>query len=141
MSNELIFVYGTLRREASNDMARWLSTHADYVSEGTCQGRLYQVADYPGVVPSDDPSDRVRGEVYALQTPERMLPLLDHYEGYGPGFKSPMEYIRQRQEIELTSGEYCMAWVYMYNRPTQNLRMIPSGDFLTPNVGNSSNSG
>ncbi len=132
MRGELIFVYGTLRRAVKGDMARLLSRHADHVAQGRYQGRLYQVAGYPGVVPSDDPEEAVTGDVYALRSPKRVLPTLDQYEGCGPGFPKPTEYVRRRQDVLLENGTVCRAWVYLYNRSTDRLRKIASGDFLAP---------
>lgn len=130
MSGELLFVYGTLRRDTRSDMYRLLARYADFIADGTYQGRLYQIDYYPGVTPSDDPSERVKGEVYSLPKPDVVLPKLDEYEECGPGFPEPTEYVRRRQEISLANGTKCEAWVYVYNRPTDDLTRISSGDFL-----------
>lgn len=111
-------------------MYRLLARHAEFVAEGTCQGRLYNIGDYPGAVPSEDPSERVKGEVWFLREPDSVLPELDQYEGCGPGFLEPTEYVRRRQEIVLADGTTCIACVYLYNRPTGPLLRISSGDFL-----------
>lgn len=130
MADDLLFVYGTLRRDTESEMAHLLARYADVVGEGTYRGRLYQVDYYPGVVPSDDPADRVRGEVYSLRNPRIALPQLDRYEGCGPGFREPTEYVRRQEEIVLTGGTACTAWVYVYNRPVDGLVWIRPGDFL-----------
>ena len=128
--SQLLFVYGTLRRHTGSEMYRLLARYADFVAEGTCQGRLYKIGDYPGAVPSDDPSERVKGEVWFLREPDSVLRELDQYEGCGPGFVEPTEYVRRRQEIVLADGTRCFACVYLYNRPTDHLVRISSGDFL-----------
>lgn len=130
MRGELLFVYGTLRRATNGKMARLLARHADYLTEATYQGRLYQVANYPGVVASSNPADRVTGDVYALRAPKTVLPTLDYYEGCGPGFPKPTEYVRLWQDIRLADGTAISAWVFLYNRPTAKLRRISSGDYL-----------
>ena len=130
MTEDLLFVYGTLRRDAGSKMHHPLAEYADFVAEATYQGRLYRVDYYPGAVPSHNRMDRVRGEVYALREPEIVLPKLDHYEECGPGFPEPTEYIRRREEIMLADQTRCRAWVYIYNRPTDRLERIASGDFL-----------
>ena len=127
---QLLFVYGTLRRHAGSEMYRLLARYADLVAEGTYRGRLYKVGDYPGAVPSEDPSERVKGEVWFLREPDSVLPELDRYEGCGPGFPEPTEYVGRRQEIVLADGTTCIACVYIYNRPTDDLVRISSGDFL-----------
>ncbi len=130
MTDELLFVYGTLRRDTESEMYRLLARYADFVSRGTYQGRLYMIDYYPGVVPSDDPAEKVAGEVYRLRNSQIVLPKLDQYEECGAGFPRPTEYVRKRQEIELLDGAQCRAWVYVYNHPTDKLVQIPSGDFL-----------
>jgi gamma-glutamylcyclotransferase (GGCT)/AIG2-like uncharacterized protein YtfP len=134
MTEDLLFVYGTLRRDTSSEMHHLLARYAAFVSEGTYQGQLYRVDDYPGVVPSDDPAERVKGEVYALTEPETVLAKLDRYEECGPGFAEPGEYIRRREEILLSDNTTLHAWVYIYDRPTDNLERIPFGDFLAHEV-------
>ena len=130
MTDDLLFVYGTLRRDTRSGMHRLLAQYASFLAGGTYQGRLYLVGNYPGVVPSPNPSAKVRGEVYALHRPEIILPKLDAYEECGPDFSEPTEYLRQRQAVVLANGSTCHAWVYLYNRPTDKLILISSGDFL-----------
>ncbi|MBN2685423.1 MAG: gamma-glutamylcyclotransferase [Pontiellaceae bacterium] len=119
---ELLFVYGTLRRDAPNSMNHLLGDQADFVSEGTYQGKLYQIADYPGVVPSPNPDDQVQGELYSIRDPEQLLTKLDEYEECGAAFQEPTEYIRRRASITLPDATPCTVWIYLYNRPIENLR-------------------
>lgn len=132
MSAEYLFVYGTLRRDTRSETAHLLARHADFVADGTFQGRLYRIDSYPGVVPSDHPSDVVQGEVYALREPDAVLPKLDQYEECSPEFPEPHEYVRRREEIVLANGSTCEAWIYLYNRSTEGAPRILSGDFLNP---------
>jgi len=129
MERQFLFVYGTLRRQGGGRMHRLLARHGAFVGEATYQGRLYRIGHYPGVVPSDDPADRVRGEVYRLPRPALLLPRLDAYEGCGPGFRDPTEYVRAIQGVRLADGRTLSAWVYLYNRPVAKLRRVPGGDF------------
>jgi gamma-glutamylcyclotransferase (GGCT)/AIG2-like uncharacterized protein YtfP len=135
MKDEFLFVYGTLRRDTGSEMYRLLARYADFVGEASYQGKLYKIDYYPGVVPSEDPSDLVQGEVYRLLSPERVLPRLDQYEECGPGFPEPSEYRRELQRVRLRNGHTIRAWVYVYSRPTDDLELIPSGDFLEIGTG------
>ena len=82
----LLFVYGTLMRGFDNPMARRLRAEAAFVGPASCVGRLYLVAEYPGLVTSADPSERVHGELFRLVDPgQDLLAALDDYEGCGPG--------------------------------------------------------
>jgi gamma-glutamylcyclotransferase (GGCT)/AIG2-like uncharacterized protein YtfP len=124
-----LFVYGTLMRGFDHPMAKLLSRSAEFVGEARCQGRLYLVKHYPGLVLSDDASDVVFGEVFRLRTPDTSFATLDEYEGCGPGVASP-QYIRQVLPVTREDGAVSEAWTYVYNRPVAALKRIMSGRFL-----------
>lgn len=126
MNPEYLFVYGTLRRDANNPMSELLARHAGFVGEAVYRGKLFKIDYYPGAIPSDDPNDKVPGEVFRLDRADEALPLLDLYEEVGPEFPDPNEYIRQRQTVLLNDGSAVSAWVYIYNRSTQGLERIDS---------------
>ena len=130
MSEQILFVYGTLRRDTNGQMHHLLARYADFVGEATFQGKLYMVDYYPGIVPSEDTDDLVLGEVYRLHNPSYMLSRLDQYEECGRAFPEPTEYVRRMERVRLHDGRIITAWVYVYNRPTNNLYLIESGDFL-----------
>ena len=137
MISDLLFVYGTLMRGFDHPMAQLLSRSADFIGEAQCQGRLYLVKHYPGLVLSDDPTDLVFGELYRLRQPVELLREFDMYEACGEGFAEPTEYIRQmlsvrlavRLAVTLADGA-AEAWTYLYNWPVTGLPRIASGRFL-----------
>jgi len=124
MNPDYIFVYGTLRRDANNSISELLARHAEFIGEAAYRGKLFKIDYYPGVVPSNDPNDIVRGEVYRLHQADVVLPLLDRYEEVGPEFPEPNEYIRQQQSVVLNDGSAVAAWIYIYYRSTQGLERI-----------------
>jgi len=126
---EYLFVYGTLRRDAAGNTHPLLTSGSLFVSEGLCRGRLYRIADCPGLVPSNSPHDLVRGEVYELDEPRDLLARLDDYEGCGPRFSRPTEFVRRSRAVSLDDGTILAAWVYLFNRGTAGLTRIESGDF------------
>lgn len=130
MPCDYLFVYGTLRRGTGNPMCRLLDQYARLIDHARYQGRMFRIAQYPGVVASDDPGDRVHGELHELIRPESLWPTLDSYEGCGPRDAEPFEFVRRPQPIVAADGSELQAWVYLYNRPTIGLRRIDSGDFL-----------
>ena len=130
MGSPFLFVYGTLRRKANTTMADVLVQRAEFVGNACYQGRLYKVGDYPGVVPSNKPTDWVQGEVYRLRNQGLLLPRLDRYEECGPHFPQPTEYVRKLQAVRLQGGKVISVWVYLYNWPTDQLVLIPLGNFL-----------
>lgn len=126
---EHLFVYGTLRRDRAGTTHPLLVASTQFVGMAHCRGRLYRIADYPGLVPSTRPEDLVGGEVYKLDAPRALLPRLDEYEGCGPPFPRPTEYVRRLQDVRLDDGSVLEAWVYLYNRSAAGLLRIESGDF------------
>ncbi len=120
-SEDLLFVYGTLRRAGRNPIVRMPDHRADFIGVGTFRGKLYDLGSYPGAVPSTDAADRVTGEVYALHDPDRAFPILDSYE--------TSEYSREKHLIRLENGDTVQAWIYIYIAPTDTFRRIESGDY------------
>src|SRR5688572_16770557 len=112
MTSDLLFAYGTLMRGFDHPMAQLLSRSADFIGEARCQGRLYLIKHYPGLLTSDDPAETVFGELYRLRQPEALLREFDMYEACGEGFKEPTEYIRQMLPVTLADATVSEAWTY-----------------------------
>jgi gamma-glutamylcyclotransferase (GGCT)/AIG2-like uncharacterized protein YtfP len=130
MMQDSLFVYGTLMRSFDHPMAQLLSRSAEFIGEARCQGRLYLVKHYPGMVLSDDPSDVVFGELYRLRSPKELLREFDMYEACGEGFAEPTEYVRKMLSVTLGDGAPGDAWTYVYNWPVTRLPRIASGRFM-----------
>jgi gamma-glutamylcyclotransferase (GGCT)/AIG2-like uncharacterized protein YtfP len=130
MTSDRLFVYGTLMRGFDHPMAQLLSRSADFLGQARCQGRLYLIKHYPGLVLSDDLGDMVFGELYRLGAPHELLREFDKYEACGEGFAQPTEYVRQMLSVTLADGAVSEAWTYLYNWPVTKLPRIASGRFL-----------
>ena len=130
MTSDLLFVYGTLMRGYSHPMARLLSSNADFLGPASCRGRLYKVKHYPGLVLSEDESERVFGELYRLRAVDDLLRAFDMYEACGEGFPEPTQYVRQMLPVMLAEGAARDAWTYIYNWPLTGLTWIETGRFL-----------
>src|SRR5579871_1224698 len=87
-----LFVYGTLMQAYDHPMARLLSEQAERLGEGSCCGQLYQIKHYPGLIASNDPADRVFGELFRLRDTKSLLAQLDDYEGCGASAPQPTLY-------------------------------------------------
>lgn len=109
-----------LAREAGE--ARFLGT-------ARIPGRLFQVAEYPGLVLTSEPDRWVQGEIYVLDRPSDTLSRLDDYEGCGPNDPEPHEFERVVKDIVLDTGARGKAWVYVYTGSTADLQEIGSGDY------------
>ena len=124
-----VFVYGTLRRSGAFPNHRLLLP-ATFVGAGSFAGRLYDVGSYPAAVRSDDPAERVHGEVYLLHEPAATLARLDAYEGCTAADPAPHEYVRAVLDVGMTGGKIIPSSVYLYNWPTTGFASIQGGDYL-----------
>jgi gamma-glutamylcyclotransferase (GGCT)/AIG2-like uncharacterized protein YtfP len=112
----LLFVYGTLRSQFTNDYAVLLRAQAELLGPASVCGAIYRVEHYPAWKPA--PAGEVWGELYLLREPERTLQELDAYEGSG----------FERVLVNCLEP----AWIYRYNLPTLESSRIQSGDFYRP---------
>lgn len=85
---------------------------------------------YPGVIESDDSSDKVIGEVYQIKNQKVLLSQLDQYEGCSSHAPEPHEFIRRVKFVLLESGEKIRAWIYLFDQAVSEKERILSGDFL-----------
>jgi gamma-glutamylcyclotransferase (GGCT)/AIG2-like uncharacterized protein YtfP len=148
------------RCKRNHRMHHILAQYAAFAGKGTMRGRLFHIGEYPGAVLLTSTHDFVHdterdiihdmvdgivdnagdgvvhgevvhGEIYALHNHlHYILRVLDEYEGCGPDDPQPTEFRRERVTIFLETGQEVSAWVYLYNRPTSELEVIPSGDYL-----------
>ena len=125
----LIFVYGTLRKDARGQVLSPLCRGWEFRGYGTVPGLLYDFGAYPGAVPTEDSKRRILGELYLLPQPEVMLPPIDRYEGCSDEDEQPHEFERELVDVEMEDGSVERAWIYWY-RPEPLGRELPSGDYL-----------
>ncbi len=130
MTENKLFLYGTLRRAFNKPMFRFIENYSSYLGEATVQGRLYHILTYPGVLPSDQKGDRVLGEVYQLHQPGKVFEKLDPYEYCGPNDPEPHEYRRALTTAKLKNGAEIETWIYWYNHKIILPNRIESGDYL-----------
>jgi pyruvate carboxylase len=117
-----LFVYGTLRKQMGHPLSHLLVRHGKFLGLGIFQGKLYDLGRYPGVMPSSNKTDLVTGEVYHLHEPDRVLHVLDEYEG--PRFKRTLVSVFFEPESHLS------CWAYLYTRSVAGRRIITSGDYV-----------
>ena len=128
--NCMLFVYGTLRRDAGRPVHRVLARSASWLGHGSVPGKLYDLGVYAGLVESEDPKDQVRGELYMVLDPDAILPVLDAYEGCGPEDPRPPLFERRRTVVSLDDGRTFPAMVYYCSHPLGGARRVYSGDWL-----------
>ena len=122
----LLFVYGTLRFN-ENPISKGLGPVSNRLGTAFVRGKLFDLGNYPGIVLSDDPRDRVIGEIIALNHPEASLALIDQYEGVYPDPKS--EYRREVAKA-FFERQQISCWIYVYQHSLSGLTLIPSGDYV-----------
>jgi gamma-glutamylcyclotransferase (GGCT)/AIG2-like uncharacterized protein YtfP len=125
---ELAFFYGTLMTGFDRRRRAGIENRMTCVGRGWIQAALFDLGIYPAAIPSAE--GRVWGEVYRLDDPAHVLPILDDIEGYTPDDPDHSLYIRGRVPVTLDDGRRVDAWVYFYNAPLGQAQQIPSGDYL-----------
>lgn len=129
MITDLLFVYGTLRRDCPNGAHPQYLAGAEFITSAQVRGKLYRVSYYPALVLDD--GGWVQGEIYRLQN-EQQLARLDAYEECTYPALPEQEYQRCVIHAQTANGETFKVWVYAWQRPLENLPLIASGDFLNP---------
>lgn len=119
---QLLFVYGSLRPSLARGRPLELVADLEHRGVASVPGDLYDLGDYPGLVPGDG---RVWGDLLRPPDAER-LALLDDYEECG----GPNPLFRR---VVLTAsrgdGSCCPVWAYRYERSVAGGRRIPGGDY------------
>ena len=128
---EYLFVYGSLRKDMPFRGDGLPIQQGGYFCDGSIQARLYEIGGYPGAAESQDPEDKVHGEIYQMGNAQAILTALDNYEECSPYYPEPQEYIRVQFPVLLANGKQLMAWVYLYNWDTSKLEAIASGDYAS----------
>ena len=126
-----LFVYGTLLPELAPAGWRGPLSRCVRVGRGSLPGRLYDLGDYPGLVPDPSATGRVTGKVLRLPEPEDVLWVLDGYEAFDPADPAGSLFLRLPQEVDLDDGPRLACWVYVYNRDVGGAPLIPGGDYLS----------
>lgn len=121
--SELLFVYGALRKGASND---WRMKGARWLGAANVPGTLVKIDWYPGLVLGGHQS--VKGEVYEVET--ELLRELDEFEGIGLRAEGNGEYHRIRGNVNL-AGVSTEVWIYEWLKGIEGYRIVESGDWLT----------
>jgi gamma-glutamylcyclotransferase (GGCT)/AIG2-like uncharacterized protein YtfP len=123
-----IFVYGTLRSDCNSGAHQRFLGKAKFIGSARLQARLFRISYYPAITLTLD-DHWVQGEVYEL-TSEQDLALLDDYEECSATPDPAQEYRREQVMVILANGERDWVWTYVYQRATEGLTIIESGDFI-----------
>lgn len=128
--SETLFVYGTLRR--GFPLHQHVQNAAlEFLGEGSIQGRLYDLGEFPGAVATSSPDEEIRGELFRLRDPARQLAALDQVEEYDAARPESSLFLRERVDVRASIGAVVKAWAYFLRDKPSNARWIEGGDYST----------
>lgn len=122
--NYLLFVYGLLRKGIDHHMSRLLNIKANYIGMGAARGKLFLIDNYPGMIIDMDSESQVYGDIYGFND-AILWKFIDGFEE----IDISDEYKKQKIEVDICDQKL-NCWSYVYQRSTDRLEYIPSGDFL-----------
>ena len=124
---DLLFVYGTLRANCWNDIAR-IQPRAVHVADARVRGTLYDLGTYPALL-LDQAADRAAGELYRV--PADAWEPLDALEEPVTEARPDGEYFKLTAPVELADGSMMEAWIYVANPRVLRLEApIAEGDWV-----------
>lgn len=127
-----LFGYGTLLTGTPEETINRLIRNALLPKcRAYIHGRLHGLGPYPGAVPVPDRSEKVFGQVFAIERSGRVLSALDAYEGYRPQHPYQSAFVRRATTaMQLSCQRPLTVWVYYYNGHPPWTSRLPSGDYL-----------
>ena len=123
-----LFVYGTLL-DTQNEFGAYLNANCTFYADARFKGRLYDLGEYPGAITDYNADSYVHGKIYRVNEVSKVFKQLDFYEGYGPDEAQPNLFVRELVLAE-SVNKAIECWVYLYNLPVDELRLIESGAYL-----------
>lgn len=121
-----LFVYGTLRSGLQHPAHAFISRYFTLLCAATVKGKLYDLGEYPGAVPSHE-NEFITGELYQLTNELQFTEAftqLDNYEG----LLAEPPLFRREQVTVFLSDSIDTAWIYWYNHGLNENVCIESGD-------------
>ena len=128
MSNDYLFVYGTLRAGYDLDLKRKIKQNLKYMGKGKIEARLFDLGEYPGAVKTKK-GDEVIGDIFQINDPDKVLKILDRYEGFNKNKIENSEFVRSKNQVKI-NGKSIDAWVYWYNLQPDKKSRIKNKDYL-----------
>ncbi|KAK4525353.1 hypothetical protein GAYE_SCF09G3261 [Galdieria yellowstonensis] len=139
-----VFVYGTLRK-ACKESRKMLDFQVPDILEklGSEKGlarlpgyQMWDLGSYPGIFPVPHKKDCgehvIVGELYFFEdeVTERVLSVLDEYEGCHPLSALPHEYERVKEPVfSVEQEKYVTSWIYRLTAPPASAGIISCGDY------------
>lgn len=128
-SRDYIFVYGTLLSHFKSPIERRLCRQAKFIDQGYINGKLYDLGNYPGFIPSNDSNEKVFGEIYQFSCYAPLLDHLDVYEGYDANGLEKSLFQRIRLSAEQKTGDKLSVWSYAFLGQVSDKCRIWNGNY------------
>jgi gamma-glutamylcyclotransferase (GGCT)/AIG2-like uncharacterized protein YtfP len=119
--SDYLFVYGTLRKRYDLKLKDKVKKDWTYLGQAKIGAALYDIGKYPGAV-KDRSGREVVGDVFVVNEPGKVFPVLDKYEG--------KEFVRKKAKVKMRSGEEVNAWVYWYEPDPAGRTPLRYKDYL-----------
>jgi gamma-glutamylcyclotransferase (GGCT)/AIG2-like uncharacterized protein YtfP len=119
--SDYIFVYGTLRKRYDLKLKDKVKKDWTYLGQAKIGAALYDIGRYPGAV-KDRSGREVVGDVFVVNDPGKVFPVLDKYEG--------KEFVRKKTKVRMRGGAEVNAWVYWYQRDPAGRTPLRYKDYL-----------
>lgn len=121
----LLFCYGSLRTGEYNHT---LLNHSRKIADAVIDGFvLYSLGIFPAMVPSDDPSSQVYGEVFEVDPSE--FACINRME-LGAGYVAQEVSAIQTEDLAKTTYQ-CLTYIFRDSKWLQDFaEIVPSGDWI-----------
>lgn len=119
---EYIAVYGSLMQIHGAQALAGTVDKLKLVGKCKIPGLLYDLGEFPGLVPGDS---EVMGELYEVKHPDA-LRLLDDYEAFYPNDPKLSLFVRQRMQLVEPKIE---CWGYLYNQTLSGMPRVEGGNW------------
>ena len=126
-----IFVYGSLRSGFRNLAYEYLTRYFKYSGEALVKGKFFDAGSHPVALPTED-EHFILGELYSMHSEDEFswaFEQLDDYEGLNVETGETPLYKRNLVEV-FQNGETEIAWIYWYNKSTEGMPEIETGDVM-----------
>lgn len=124
------FIYGTLMSGEKRFNHPALIPIRESILKGKVEGAaLYDLGDFPGMVPGEKHESCVYGEIQEFTSIEKAIKILDRLERYNPTDIKNSLFRREEVKVVLDDRTEIRAWAYFYNQSLKGAKKILSGDW------------
>jgi len=132
MFKKHLFLYGSLLGNIKEEkVEKMFKDNCHFITKGFILGKLYDLGEYPGAIPTTNKDDKVFGKIFWVKHPRRTFRILDEYEEYFPKNPKKSLFIRCKTKAYLLPSENNIkCWTYFYNQKIDKEPQINSGNYL-----------